>query len=117
MSQGQLGLAGQAQAFGQAGQTFDRNYGVYQDNRDTAWNQQMGLAQLGQNSATNYGNQAGGYYSGQGNANGAAAIQQGNAWSGAVGGIGNAVAGAAGGFWGGGGVMAGQGDAIPWSNG
>lgn len=89
VSQGYLGQAGQAQQFSQAGQTFDRNYGVYRDNRDTQFNQNFALTQLGQNSAGNYGNQAGNYYTNQGQGNAGAAIAQGNALAGGLGTLGN----------------------------
>jgi hypothetical protein len=89
VSQGYLGLAGQNQGFNQGLQTFNTNYGVYRDNRDTAFNQQLQLGQLGQNSALNYGNSAAGLYSGQGNANAAAGMAGANAYAGALGTIGN----------------------------
>ena len=89
ISQGNLDLAGQGQQFNQDLSTFNTNYGVYQNNNNTAFNQNLALTQLGQGAAQNYGNQAGNYYSGQGNANGAAAINQGNAYAGALGNIGN----------------------------
>lgn len=99
VSQGQLGLAQQGQQYNQDLNTFNTNYGVYRDNRDTAFNQGTTLAGIGANAAQNYGNQAGAYYSGQGNANGAAAINQGNAYAGALGNIGN-IAGQAGAYYG-----------------
>lgn len=92
ISQGNLDLAAQGQGYNQDLSTFNTNYGVYRDNRDTTFNQDYAQAQLGAGAAQNYGNQAGNYYSGQGNANGAAAINQGNAYAGALGSIGNAAA-------------------------
>jgi hypothetical protein len=89
VSQGYLGLAGNNQDFNQGLQTFNTNYGVYRDNRDTAWNQNMGLAQLGYGASTNYGNNAGNYYTNQGNANAGATIAGGNAYAGALGNLGN----------------------------
>jgi hypothetical protein len=89
ISQGNLDLAGQGQQFNQDLSTFNTNYGVYQNNNNTAFDQNYRLAQLGGNAAQNYGNQAGNYYTGQGNANAGAAINQGNAWAGALGTIGN----------------------------
>lgn len=97
VAQGQLGLAGQGQAFNQGLQTFNANQDVYRYNNDSTFNQNLALAQLGLNSAGNYGNQAGNAYTNQGNANAAAGIQQGNAWGGALGTIGNTVQQA--GYW------------------
>lgn len=98
VSQGNLALNQQGQQYNQDANTFNTNYGVYRDNRDTAFNQDLARTQIGAGAATNYGNQAGALYSGQGNANAGAAIGQGNAWGGALGTIGN-IAGQAGAYY------------------
>jgi len=110
-----FGLNQQGQDYNQGLQTFNTNYGVFRDNRDTQFNQNLALAGLGQNSAVNYGNQAGNLYTNQGAANGNAQLAGGGAWAGALGNIGN-MAGQAGAYWGGGGQQpVPYNGAIPWS--
>lgn len=99
VSQGQLDLSAQGQNYNQDLNTFNTNYGVFRDNRDSQFDQNYRLATLGQNAAGNYGNAAGNAYINQGAANGNAGMAGAGAWGGALGTIGN-IAGQAGAYWG-----------------
>ncbi len=92
LGQGQLGLGYGNLALNQQGQQFNQGLSTWQANQGAnqqAWQNQFSLAQLGQNSALNYGNQAGNLYTNQGNANAAAQVGAANAWGGALNNIGN----------------------------
>lgn len=84
-----FGLNQDAQSFNQGLQTFNTNYGVYRDNRDTAFNQNYALANLGAGAAGGYANAAGNYYGNQGAANANGRMAGAGAWSGALGTLGN----------------------------
>jgi len=81
VAQGQLGLAQQGQQYNQALNTFNTNYGVYRDVRDTAFNQDYQRALLGFNAASGYGNAAGNLLTGAGNAGAAGRVGSANAWN------------------------------------
>ena len=77
------------QGYNQALSTFNTNYGVNMNNQNTAFNQNLAIAQLGNNASTNYGNNASNLYTNQGNANAGATIGSANAWNGALNNLGN----------------------------
>jgi hypothetical protein len=98
VSQGQLALGAQGQQFNQDLSTFNTNQGIFRDNRDTAFNQDLSLANLGLGAAQNFGNQSGNAFINQGAANGNAGMASAGAFAGALGTIGN-TAGQAGAFF------------------